>query len=243
DSASGLRPPTCGRRTISSASSALRLASPAGVPAIRRPNSTFWVTVMCGNSAKSWNTVLTGRWNAGIPVTERPRSSTSPESGSSNPAIILRVVVLPQPDGPRRAKNSPSSMVNDTSSTALNAAEPRRSSNCLTRFLTSTAGVPPVPAAASPLPERVEVPAVVMRQDTVEGRSLRRRCAGAAPPSAADEDPDFIPHVVEERFAHRVLRGEEQTLEGLRARVDAWVRGQLLVDEAALERYRVGSAV
>ena len=29
-----------------------------------------------------------------------------PEVGSSNPAIILKVVVLPQPDGPRSTKNS-----------------------------------------------------------------------------------------------------------------------------------------
>src|SRR4051812_14641710 len=33
--------------------------------------------------------------------------STDPAVGSSSPATILSVVVLPQPDGPSRAKNDP----------------------------------------------------------------------------------------------------------------------------------------
>src|SRR5918992_5667687 len=41
-----------------------------------------------------------------------------PPVGTSKPPIIRRVVVLPHPDGPRREKNSPSSTVNDRSSTA-----------------------------------------------------------------------------------------------------------------------------
>jgi hypothetical protein len=32
---------------------------------------------------------------------------TLPESGYSSPAIILSVVVLPQPEGPNNTKNSP----------------------------------------------------------------------------------------------------------------------------------------
>ena len=34
-----------------------------------------------------------------------------PDVGSSRPAIMRRVVVLPQPDGPSRQKNEPSGMV------------------------------------------------------------------------------------------------------------------------------------
>jgi hypothetical protein len=34
----------------------------------------------------------------------------SPVLGCSNPAIMRRVVVLPQPDGPSSEKNSPASM-------------------------------------------------------------------------------------------------------------------------------------
>jgi len=41
-----------------------------------------------------------------------------------NPAIILRRVVLPQPEGPRRKKRSPGSMVRVRSSTALTAFLP-----------------------------------------------------------------------------------------------------------------------
>ena len=36
-----------------------------------------------------------------------PLNSTLPEVGFSNPAIILSVVVLPQPEGPRKVTNSP----------------------------------------------------------------------------------------------------------------------------------------
>lgn len=41
-----------------------------------------------------------------------------PEDGISNPAIILSVVVLPQPDGPRNVRNSPGLTVRFTLSTA-----------------------------------------------------------------------------------------------------------------------------
>src|SRR5918994_2229670 len=39
----------------------------------------------------------------------RPSMSTSPSLGCSNPAIIRNEVVLPQPEGPRNDRNSPSS--------------------------------------------------------------------------------------------------------------------------------------
>src|SRR5579863_2971391 len=42
-----------------------------------------------------------------------------PLSTFSNPAIIRRVVVLPQPDGPRREKNSPGRTVRDRSCTTF----------------------------------------------------------------------------------------------------------------------------
>src|SRR5215471_16520077 len=41
-----------------------------------------------------------------------------PSSGVSKPAIMRKVVVLPQPDGPSRAKNSPAAIVRSTPSTA-----------------------------------------------------------------------------------------------------------------------------
>src|SRR5262245_30360963 len=39
-----------------------------------------------------------------------PSSMTLPVVGPSKPAITLSVVVLPQPEGPRRLRNSPSAM-------------------------------------------------------------------------------------------------------------------------------------
>src|SRR6266566_2001938 len=45
-------------------------------------------------------------------------SAIEPAVGSTNPAIICNVVVLPQPDGPSSATNSPRSTENDRRSTA-----------------------------------------------------------------------------------------------------------------------------
>jgi hypothetical protein len=49
--------------------------------------------------------ILGGRW-----VTTWPLMRISPEVGSSMPAIIRRRVVFPQPEGPRRTRNSPSAV-------------------------------------------------------------------------------------------------------------------------------------
>ena len=55
--------------------------------------------------------MFTGRLSGGSRVTSRPRSSIGPLVGRSKPPIIRRVVVLPQPDGPRSEKNSPPPIV------------------------------------------------------------------------------------------------------------------------------------
>src|SRR6266508_439306 len=47
-----------------------------------------------------------------------PASSTRPSVGVSRPATIRRVVVLPQPEGPSRAKKAPEGTVRSRSSTA-----------------------------------------------------------------------------------------------------------------------------
>ena len=52
----------------------------------------------------------------------RSRTSSSriwPEVGCSNPAISRKVVVLPQPEGPSREKNSPLATVRSMLSTAI----------------------------------------------------------------------------------------------------------------------------
>src|SRR5947208_753924 len=52
-------------------------------------------------------------------VTSRPPTTMRPWSGVSKPAMSRSVVVLPHPDGPNSAKNSPARMSSDTASTAL----------------------------------------------------------------------------------------------------------------------------
>src|SRR6185369_16819832 len=54
----------------------------------------------------------------------RPSSRIAPPLGSTKPAIICSVVVLPQPDGPSRETNSPFSTASVRPSTA--ACEPKR---------------------------------------------------------------------------------------------------------------------
>src|ERR1044071_2563279 len=84
----------------------------------------------CGNSAYCWKTVLTSRLCAGIPTTGSPPIWISPSVGCSNPAIMRKVVVLPHPDGPSRARNSPSRMSRSSRSTAATSSNrlvtPRR---------------------------------------------------------------------------------------------------------------------
>src|SRR5262245_9301613 len=50
-------------------------------------------------------------------ATIRLRTQTSPASGCSRPAISRKVVLLPQPLGPRRVRTSPARRSNDTSFT------------------------------------------------------------------------------------------------------------------------------
>src|SRR5215471_7932696 len=47
------------------------------------------------------------RWLGFSRVTSLPPTRMAPEVGSSKPATILRTVVFPQPDGPRKETNSP----------------------------------------------------------------------------------------------------------------------------------------
>ncbi len=48
-----------------------------------------------------------------------------PASGASKPAIMRSSVVLPQPEGPSRVKNSPGSIASVTSSIAVSAPKRR----------------------------------------------------------------------------------------------------------------------
>ena len=68
----------------------------------------FSNTDMCGNNARSWNTMPRPRSPGSIWVTTRSPIMTSPLVGGTSPEIMLSVVVLPQPEGPTMIRNSPS---------------------------------------------------------------------------------------------------------------------------------------
>ena len=59
------------------------------------------------------------RFAGGASVTSTPLMKQSPTVISSRPAIILKSVDLPQPDGPRSAVNDPFSTVSERSLTAV----------------------------------------------------------------------------------------------------------------------------
>src|SRR3954463_3009872 len=66
------------------------------------------------------------RADARLNVTSSSPRKICPEVGSSRPAIMRKVVVLPQPDGPSRQKNSPSRTVKLESCTATKSAKALR---------------------------------------------------------------------------------------------------------------------
>src|SRR5882672_8992969 len=62
--------------------------------------------------------MLTSRSVAGTRVTSLPPMRICPLVAISRPAMSRRVVVFPQPDGPRRVTSVPAATVNETSRTA-----------------------------------------------------------------------------------------------------------------------------
>src|SRR6185295_10171212 len=73
--------------------------------------------------------MLTGRLSGSTPSIGCPSMTICPSVGTSKPASIRSSVVLPQPDGPSSAKNSPSSMSRWASSTAV-TEPPKRFEMC-----------------------------------------------------------------------------------------------------------------
>ena len=90
------------------------------------PKVTLSRLVFHGKSAPFWNTTIrSGPGSAfGRPVEHRtsPSRRISPEVISWKPAMALRSVVLPQPDGPTIMQISPASMSSEQWSTAITAA-------------------------------------------------------------------------------------------------------------------------
>ena len=110
--------------------------------------------------------MLTSRSNGARRVTSRPWRRIRPSVGSSKPAIIRSVVVLPEPDGPSIEKNSPSRTSRSMPSTA--ATSPNR-------FVT------PSSRTAGSVPEAVRAEAAAV----VAGPGYLRRDGHALPRSGS----------------------------------------------------------
>ncbi len=90
--------------------------------------------------------MLTGRRFGGTVAMSSPSIRIRPPVGCSKPASMRKSVVLPQPDGPSRAKNSLAAMFSETSSTA--ATLPNRLDTCSIW----TMGRPPLLTPEAPCP-------------------------------------------------------------------------------------------
>src|SRR4051795_11536251 len=78
------------------------------------------------------------RWYGGRAVMGEPSMRISPLEGCSNPAIMRRVVVLPEPDAPRSVRNSPAATRSVMPSTATKF--PNRLVSCLSSRIDSAGG-------------------------------------------------------------------------------------------------------
>src|SRR6476661_7998580 len=128
-----------------------------------------------------------------------------PEVGASKPPIIRSVVVLPQPDGPRRLKNSPSTTSRSMWSTATASPNILTTSTSLTSTVATFAavsfgGAPACAAHGSDGAEdrlgtrgvkdarRVGAPACgceIRRSDAAESRNPRAQCSRFPPTAPA----------------------------------------------------------
>src|SRR5690554_572118 len=82
--------------------------------------------------------VAVSRLFGGSMVTSVSPMRICPSVGSSNPATIRSVVVLPQPEGPSKVTNSPGSTTNSAPFTAMTSAFPFTSLNLLVTFFNVT---------------------------------------------------------------------------------------------------------
>src|ERR1043165_3400194 len=72
------------------------------------------------------------RLRGGRSFTTRLPMTISPEVGCSRPAIMRSIVVLPQPEGPRKTTNSPSRISRSMPSTAATSPNSLRSRRAIT---------------------------------------------------------------------------------------------------------------
>src|SRR5882724_1933770 len=176
----------------------------------------FLRTVMCGQSAYDWKTMPMLRLLGGT-LTWRSASKTvrslnaiAPVSADSRPAMQRSVVVLPQPLGPSKTRNSPSSISRLRSSIAVVGVLPPK---CFERPLMLTLDTP------SPLSHtgrvkgagRGPLPPILLLEEPVpiglELRHLRRR----------EREEVLLARLDIERVGHVLEHRAEVTLRALLA--------------------------
>ena len=77
------------------------------MPRTSSPKAMFSADLISGKSARFWKISAVGRLFGPMPLMSLPPIRMTPSVGSMKPEIMRRIVVLPQPDGPRKLKNSP----------------------------------------------------------------------------------------------------------------------------------------
>src|SRR5262245_7768142 len=135
--------------------------------------------------------MATLRARGGRSLTTIPPIRISPSVGCSRPAISRISVVLPQPDGPSRTRNSPSAAARSMPSTA------RTSSKCLKTRRASTVAMERLtaPIARGPLDQTAVLPLGPYCLHFVLGpleRVLRRLGAGGALGEHGVDHPGLI---------------------------------------------------
>ena len=157
------RPRTCAagasrgarRRRDRAASSRLRRALGAAARSCI-PYSTLCSAVMCGNSARPWNTYARRRCVHRRRRCRAPRSSQTsspsamrPRSGTASPASTASTVLLPEPDGPIThvmpgGQRSSTSTLNSPRASCERArrAQPRCWSRRVSRFARNSSATP-----------------------------------------------------------------------------------------------------
>src|SRR4051794_17364823 len=116
--------------------------------------------------------MATSRSLADWSLTTSPFRRIVPVVTSSRPATIRSAVVLPQPDGPTRTTNSPSSTKRSSACTASTPFAKTLVTCSSDRV--AIAGSLPLPRRGHPNPHRAFVP--VRPREIRDGQQLRRRC-------------------------------------------------------------------
>src|SRR5256886_1997513 len=182
----------------------------------RSGKAAFSNTVMCGQMAYDWNTMPSPRRFGGTKpprceeYTISPPTEISPCRGLSRPAMERKVVVLPQPLGPRSVNSLPCGTSKATSC-AARTAWPRSSTYSVHSPATlSTLRLPDAELPAHPLGEQHE------HEQTQDKHHAKRRELDVLPvlPQLPDHDRENLgSRAVEQDRARQLADGNDHDVD------------------------------